>query len=180
MTVTHTSVERPAAIEPHSRPGDPPRILYEGLVAGAIGYAVLAVLIAAWGWARGYSPLHAAALLGGELFYGVTPSPDQPIDPAHVLSYNGAHLAVFLAFGFVMAWLAGLAERIPQGWYLLGTGFLFVAAHVIAFPLWFDETVRSVLPAGVMATVTTLAFAAMAGWLLREHPGVRAAAHEPD
>ena len=180
MAVTGMPLARPVGLGPRAEAGDPPRIVYEGLVGAVIGYGVLALLIALWSWSRGHSPLYDGALLGANLFFGATPAPDAPIEPAHLLAYNGAHLVVFVLFGFALAWLAGVAERIPQGWYLLGVGFLFVVVHVAALPVWFDERVLAELPAGVMALATALSFLAMAVWLLREHPGLRAGAHEPD
>ena len=181
MAVTEMGVSRPVAVgETRAEPGDPPRIVYEGLVAGAIGYAVVALLVALWSWSRGHSPFYDAALLGGNLFFGVTPVPEAPIEPAYVLAYNGAHLLVFVVFGFAMAWLAEIGERIPQGWYLMGLSFLFVVVHIAAYPVWFDAQVRAELPVGLIALATTLSFGAMAWWLLREHPALRAGAHEPD
>ena len=181
MAISEIRHARPIGLAGARAPaGDPPRILYEGLLAGVIGYAVLALLLALWSWSRGHSPLYAAALLGADLFGGTTPASDAAIELALVLAYNGAHLLVFLAFGFAMAWLAGVAERIPQGWYLTGIGFLFVVAHIAAYPAWFDAQVRAALPGGVIALATSLSFLAMGAWLLLEHPALRDGAHEPD
>ncbi|HEX6588782.1 MAG TPA: hypothetical protein VF039_07145 [Longimicrobiales bacterium] len=175
-----SSSSETAAAGKRAAPGDPPALLFDGLIAGFIGYAVVGVTLAAWSWSRGHSPLHDADLLGAALFFDGAAASPGAIDPAHVLAYNGAHLLVFAAFGIFMAWLAEQAERIPNGWYLFGIGFLFVMVHVAAVPLWFDETVQAEIPLAIVALATTLALLAMSLWLLREHPALRTEAHEPE
>ncbi len=156
------------------------RLLTEGLFAGLIGYAVLALLLMAASVVDGRSPFYFAALLGTDLFYGPATTRDVAIAAGPVFAYNGVHLLVFLLTGVFMAWLAGLAERAPQGWYLMGTLFVFVVAHVLAVPAWFHAPVREALSLWLVVGSTTVAAAAMTAYLWRAHPGLRASMHEPD
>jgi putative Ca2+/H+ antiporter (TMEM165/GDT1 family) len=179
MSVTPMSTGEPVATVV-AVPDDPPRLLYEGLIAALIGYAVLAVVVASWSQWQGHSPFYIAGLLGADLFFGTTPAPGTAVNPAHVIAYNGAHLLVFGVIGFVMAGLAALTERMPQGWYVFGIGFLFATFHIAVFPVWFGPAVREQLPVVVIALATAVAFLAMALWLLRQHPALRRGASLPD
>lgn len=156
------------------------RLLTDSLIAGLIGYATVAVFFMLAGVLTGRSPLYVASLLGSHLFYGGVPAGEVAIEPGPVLAYNGLHLLVFLAGGLFMAWLADLSERLPHGWYLMGTAGLFVAAHVLVLPFWFDPEVQAVLSLWLVLVATTVASLAMAAYLWLTHPGIRAQMHEPD
>lgn len=149
------------------------RFLLEGVAAGLIGYATVAILWAAFNLAQGRSVFYTAALLGADLFYGLETPSDLVVAPAPVIAYNGVHLLAFLAAGFFMRWLAGLAERIPEGWYLVVVVFLVVMPHVFGLPIWFDAPIRAELPFAYVVFTTSLAALAMGGFLLAAHPRLR-------
>ncbi|MFW6330134.1 MAG: hypothetical protein ACOC3J_00275 [Gemmatimonadota bacterium] len=150
------------------------RFMIDGLVAGLIGYATVAAFFALLNLLQGRSIFYTAALLGADLFYGLDDPADLTITAGPVLAYNGLHLLAFLIVGALMAWLTRLAERIPQGWYLVGTAFLLVMAHVFGLPIWFDPPVRAAIPLWLVVAASSLAAFAMAAYLIAAHPRLRA------
>lgn len=150
------------------------RFFLESMVAGLVGYAVVALLFAGLNLFQGRSVFYTAALLGADLFYGLERPSELVIGPGPVLAYNGVHLLAFIAAGFFMRWLAGLAERIPQGWYLVVVLFLIVMPHVFGLPVWFEDPVVAEIPLWYVVVATSLAALAMGGVLLAVHPRLRA------
>jgi hypothetical protein len=142
-------------------------------MTGLIGYAVVALFFAVDSVLAGRPPLFTASLLGSALFPALRGT------EAAAIAYNAVHLLTFVAAGVFMAWLAALAERAPQAWYPAALVLLFVGAHVLAVPIWFADDVSAALPLRVVAGVTIVAAAAMAAFLWRARPGLRAGAHEP-
>lgn len=144
------------------------RLLTNGLLTGAIGYAVIVVFFAAVNIVQGHSPLLTAAVLGSALLG----EPSTSIAAAPVAVYNGLHLVVFLVLGMSAAWIAGLVERRPQLWYL----FLFLG--VFAFFHLFGAVAALAAPAGSALSLSLvlvgslLAVAAMSAWLWWAYPGL--------
>lgn len=149
------------------------RILTEGLYAGVLGYGVVAVVIAALDVASGRSPFHTVALPGSVLFFGLRDASELVIRPGPVLAFNGVHMLLFPLFGAFMAWLASLAEKGEQMWYLSLGLFLFVLPHVLGLPIWFRATVRQSVPLWSVALATAVSSIVMAGYLLHAHPRLR-------
>jgi hypothetical protein len=148
------------------------RIARDGVIAGLIGYGAIAVMLAVLSVARGNSPLHLATLIGSTLFPGT--------GSAAFAAYNLLHLTVFLAVGLFLSASASLSERAPQAWYPMVVLVMFVGGHIIAAPFWFDAGVQAELPLWGVAALTLLAALPMGAFLWSRHPGIRAAAHEPD
>jgi hypothetical protein len=144
------------------------RLLTNGLLTGAIGYAVIVAFFAAVNILQGHSPLFTAAVLGNALLG----EPSTSIAAAPVAVYNGLHLVVFLVLGMSAAWIAGLVERRPQLWYLL----LFLG--VFAFFHLFGAVAMLAAPAGnsvslsLVLVASLLAVAGMSTWLWRAYPGL--------
>jgi len=134
-----------------------------GLVAGFIGFAASAGLLAIVGLAEGGTPFLIPAMLGSAVFFSGAAS----TEAAAVLAYNGLHLVTFVALGVALAGMVRLAARERDGWYPLSLGFLFVAVHALALPLLFTDVVDAVLPVWLLLVTTVLTFAAMAAWLIR-------------
>ena len=155
-------------------PRDKGRILTEGLFAGVIGYGVVLLVVSAFDILGGRSPFHTVATLGSVLFFGLREPSELVIWAGPVLAYNGAHLLVFLLFGWFMAWLTSLAERGEQMWYVSLVAFLIVAPHVIGLPIWYTTPLRQVVSIWGVLTATTLAALAMTIYLWRAHPRLRA------
>jgi hypothetical protein len=154
------------------------RFVLESIALGFVGYGVVALLFVLLNLVQGRSIFYTAALLGADLFYGLE-SPDQlTIAAGPVLAYNGVHMLGFLAAGFFMRWIGGLAERVPQGWYLLVLLVLIVMPHVFGLPLWFEGPIRAELPFWYVVFATSLAALAMGAVLLALHPRLRASMSE--
>jgi hypothetical protein len=93
-----------------ARPGAP--ILREGIVAGVIGAAVVALWFLVFDIARG-RPLLTPALLGTAVFQGAS-SPSEPsVALGPVLGYTLLHVLAFIAFGVIAASVITASEREP-------------------------------------------------------------------
>lgn len=141
------------------------RFLVPGLVAGAIGYAVVVAFFTIIDLAQGRSPFFTAAVLGSALL-GL---PSTTISAAPVAVYNGLHLLVFLALGEAAAWLASVVQRRPQLWYLLLSLAVFTFFHL------FGAVAGLAAPGGAISlplvlVAGLLAVIAMGAWLWRAYP----------
>src|SRR5215216_5874881 len=81
------------------------RTLQVGLIAGIIGYAVVAVFFASTSRLAGHSSFDIAALLRGTLFFGTHQGPSEMTVTGPVFAYSGPRLVTFLAAGVFIAWL---------------------------------------------------------------------------
>ncbi|MBI4538509.1 MAG: hypothetical protein HY704_03225 [Gemmatimonadetes bacterium] len=146
------------------------RVLLEGLITGFIGYVVVALFYAVWNVLAGRSVFYTAALLGAKLVQGGPEATPVAVTPPAVIAYNGIHLFVFLALGFVAAWLLFEAERYPRFWYpvffLFIAGFIYSVAAVLVFaaPLAESSFWWSVAGANALAAL------AMGAYLRHAHP----------
>jgi hypothetical protein len=95
-------------------------VLSEGIVAGMLGAAAVAVWFLAIDWIHG-EPLRTPILLGTELLRQSSPA-------AAVLLYTLVHLVAFVVFGVVAAFLIAGAEREPMLVFLVV--ILFTAFEV--------------------------------------------------
>jgi hypothetical protein len=126
-----------------ARPGAP--IFREGIVAGLIGAAVVALWFLLFDIARG-RPLLTPALLGAAVFQGATSPSDLPVALGPVLGYTVLHVLVFVAFGVIAATVIAASEREPT----------LVIAVVVLFACFeaFFLGVVGVLGRGVTDTLT--------------------------
>ncbi len=160
-------------------------VLWQGMIAGLIGYATVAIVLAVVNVIAGRSPFYTAALLGGGVFYGVRDLSAVAVWPGAVLAYNGFHLLLFLALGMFAAWLAQIAERGPHLWYVGVTFFVLVAFHVFGMMFLLPPALRPVMLVWSALASGVLASALMALYLVMIHPMIREemrdfAAHDPD
>jgi hypothetical protein len=165
--------------QPGSASGVPEGIWASGLIAGFIGYAVVALFFAVASVLGGRSPFHIAALFGEAIFFAGR-NGEGVVRGDAVLAFNGVHLAVSMAAGLFMAWLTTIVERTVHGWYLGVSLLLYIGAHVIVVPIWFDEQVRLDVSLWLVTVATIVAALAMGTYLWKTHPDLRAAMHEPD
>src|SRR5256885_796754 len=86
-------------------------VLREGIVAGLIGAAVVAVWFLFFDIARG-RPFLTPGLLGAAVFQGVTNPTGLEITVANVVGYTLIHGLAFIAFGVVAPSLSGR----PSSW----------------------------------------------------------------
>ena len=101
-------------------------VLREGIVAGLIGAAIVAVWFFVFDLARG-RPFLTPGILGTYVFYGA----DTPIGPSlgAVLGYTVIHGLAFVSFGVVAATMMAMSEREPA----LFIGFIVLFACFEAF-----------------------------------------------
>jgi len=149
------------------------QVFSQGMVAGLVGYAVVALTFAIANVLMGRSPFHTAALLGGAAFYGLTDPARLVIGPGPVFAYNGFHLVVFLALGVATSWLAYFSERGPHFWYIGAVLMLFVAFHLFGAFLFLTEGVRAAISPWMLILAGFLAMAAMSAYLVWVHPALR-------
>lgn len=149
------------------------RIIGQGAVAGVLGYLIVAAIFAIVNLATGQSPFRTAAELGAALFYGARDPASVAVTPAYVFAYNGAHLFVFLVFGFAAAALASLADRGAQLWYVALFFFLFVSFHLIAGVQALAVPMQQAISAPMVWVAGIAAALVMAGYLVWTHPTLR-------
>jgi hypothetical protein len=138
-------------------------VLREGIVAGILGGAVVAVWFLLYDAVR-LRPLHTPALLGATVLQGLR-------DPEHliprldvVVGYTVFHFAVFALFGIGVATLLHAAEREPR--ILLGLFILFLCFQVFFFGFLeaLDVHLAGVLPwwnvaiGNLLASVTMIMY----------------------
>lgn len=136
-------------------------VIGEGIVAGLVGAAVVALWYLAYDLAHG-APLRTPTLLGGVLFGGAVSAPESA-QPALVLAYSAVHLVAFALFGTALAGLFALADREPV--VLFGV-FMLLCCLQVAFVFllrvmaeWALEPIPwwSILAANLLATAGMLA-----------------------
>ena len=136
-------------------------VLREGIVAGLIGAAVVAVWFFVYDLARG-RPFYTPGLLGAFVFYGAdTPTPVAPALGA-ILGYTVLHGLAFIAFGVIAASLMAVSEREPAlfvGFIILFAcfeAFFFAMVQVFGLSKTGELTWWSVLIGNLLASVAML------------------------
>jgi hypothetical protein len=146
-------------------------VVREGIVAGIIGAAVVAVWFLAFDIARG-KPLLTPSLLGAAVFYGVNNPIGLQISVGTILGYTLIHGLAFIAFGLVAATVISFTEREPS---LIIAVFILFAAFEMFFLGVVGALGRSVLGALVWWSILVgnlLAAIAMLVYFLKRHPGL--------
>ena len=144
-------------------------VVREGLMAGAIGAAIVAGWFLFLDVARG-APLLTPALLGAAVFHGVTSPADLAITPGSVVGYTVLHVLAFVAFGIVAASLLAASEQEPPAF--IAFVVLFAAFEVFFFAALgaFGRSLLGALVWWAIFTGNLLASAGMLWFLLRAHP----------
>ena len=89
------------------------RYLREGIIAGFIGAAIVAVWFLIYDAARG-RPFRTPALLGAATFQGVGDTAAVPTATHLVVQYTVLHGVVFALIGVLIAYLIVSAQRQPS------------------------------------------------------------------
>lgn len=148
--------------------GERTSVLREGIVAGCIGAAVVAVWFLAFDLARG-KPFLTPALLGNVVFYGVNNPTGLAISAGPVLGYTLIHGLAFIAFGVIAASLVAASEREPA--LLIAVVILFACFE--AFFIGLEGALgQSIVGALVLWSVLIgnfLAAVAMLAYFLTRH-----------
>jgi uncharacterized membrane protein YphA (DoxX/SURF4 family) len=153
--------------------GTPRPLVREGVIAGLIGAAVIAV----WFFFVDIitrQPLFTPATLGRGMLSIFGPVPADQSTVFLVLSYTVFHVAAFMLVGLVAAMIVSFANREPS--ILLGFVVLFAAIEVGFYA--FVGLLQQATPLGSLAWYNVmignlLAAAAMGTYLLRAHPVLR-------
>lgn len=144
----------------------------EGLVAGAIGAATIALWFLVVDTING-RPLYTPAVLGTALFQwgaGLASLESLPISLEMVLMFTWVHGLIFLIIGGAASWLLRFAEQNSD----LGFGvlllFVMFEYGFVAVNALFAEAVLHALAWPAILLGNLLAAAAMAGYFWRRHP----------
>jgi hypothetical protein len=148
------------------------RIMLDGLIAGFIGYATIAVFYGAVGLVTGAGVFRTAGILGSALFYGARDG-QLVAGPGPVFAVNGLHLLVMFALGAGAAWLVAKTERHPTFWYPVFLLFLsaFIVNYVAVLVLLTE--VGHLVPWWSSAVANLLAAMGMGAYLWWAHPRLR-------
>jgi hypothetical protein len=144
------------------------RVAREGLVAGLLGAAVVALWFLIHDLAAG-QPLRTPALLGAAVLEGLRDPIAVAITPRLVLQYSLIHGATFVLFGWAAAGLLALADREPRLIFVFVMLFccfeVFFFALIAVLAEWLFEAIAwwTILAGNLLAAAAMLAF------LFREH-----------
>ncbi|MEX0802519.1 MAG: hypothetical protein WD688_04280 [Candidatus Binatia bacterium] len=148
------------------------RVYSEGIVAGLIGAATIAIWFFVVDSVNG-GPLHTPMVLGSTIFgrtASVATMGELPISFEIVFMYNWVHALVFCAIGGIASKLIDLAEDDAN----LGFGvlLLFVVFEFgfLAAAFLYAEPVLQALAWPAVLVGNLLAAGAMAGYFWRRHP----------
>jgi hypothetical protein len=170
-----TRIGAPTAVPTTASTPDTARLYGEGIIAGVIGAATVAVWFFVVDLFNG-RPFYTPTVLGTALFQRGAPLPDMAtlrVSLEMVLMFTWVHGLAFAAIGGLAARLLGMAERNPSiGFGILLLFVVFEAGFTIAAMLFAEPTLKALTwPAVLVANL--LAAAAMAGYLRLRHPTLR-------
>ena len=151
-------------------PGDR-SVLREGIVAGLIGAAVVAIWFFVFDLARG-KPFITPTLLGSMVFFGVkTPVGLDPM-PGPIIGYTILHGLAFIAFGIVAATMMAMSEREPA--LFIAFVILFACFEVFFFGLLsvLGRAAQAALVWWSVLIGNLLATVAMLWYFFRAHGGL--------
>jgi hypothetical protein len=146
-------------------------VLREGIVAGLIGAAVVALWFLLFDFARG-KPLYTPTLLGRALFYGVRDAAGVEMSVGAVLGYTIIHGLAFIAFGVIAASVMSVSEREPAVFVAFVILFACFEVFVLGVVGALGQSLLGALVWWAILVGNLLASAAMLWYLAREHPGL--------
>ena len=152
---------------------DVTRLYQEGLIAGLVGAATVALWFLLIDSIQG-RPLYTPTVLGAALFHrGAAPWLDAVPNLEMVLMFTWVHGLAFIVVGGVVARLLAVAERQPN----LGFGvlmlFVLFEFGFIAVAMLFAEPVLRALAWPAILVANLLAATTMGGYFWLRHPNLR-------
>jgi hypothetical protein len=155
----------------HALLGPWTEVVREGVAAGIIGAAAVAIWFLVYDTAMG-RPFYTPALLGAAILKGLRDPNALHIAPAVVLGYSVVHGAAFVLFGILAAVLLAAAEREPV--LLLAVFVLFTCFEVFFFGLIkiVDEALLRSLGWWTIFVGNLLAAITMLAYFWRRHAGL--------
>jgi hypothetical protein len=147
-------------------------VLREGIVAGLVGAAIVAVWFLVYDTAAG-RPLYTPALLGAALLNGLRDPEALHISADVILGYTVLHGAAFVLFGLLAAVLIAATEREPA--LMLAVFVLFTCFEVFFFGLVtvLDEELVKALGWWTIFVANILAATGMLAYFRARHRGLR-------
>jgi hypothetical protein len=157
---------------PTAQPFDTTRVFQEGIVAGLLGAATIALWFFLLDGLAG-RPLHTPTVLGTALFRrgaGLASPETLAVSLEMVLMFTWVHAMAFAVLGGVASWLLGLAERHPS--FGFGVLLLFVVFQFafVAAAMIFAAPVLKILTWPAILVANLIAAAVMAAYFWRRHP----------
>jgi hypothetical protein len=150
------------------------RMYEEGLVAGLLGAAVIAIWFLVLDTAAG-RPFHTPTILGTAIFRGGQGlgSPETvPVSFEMVLLYTWVHALVFCVLGGVAARLLAVADRQPNAGFGILLIFVVFEFGFLVVTLFFAEPVLRALTWPAILGGNLLAAVAMGTYFWRRHPNL--------
>jgi hypothetical protein len=147
------------------------RIVREGIVAGLIGAAAVALLILIFDIASG-APLQSPAILGSAILKGIRDPSLVIVSAGPVVGYTILHGLGFIAVGLIAAFLVASAEREPAMVLALLIFFAAFEVFFLALIAFWALPVLGVLAWWEILAGNLVASAAMLYYFHRCHPGL--------
>ena len=172
---TGATTERASHTEESSRASrDVTRLYQEGLVAGLVGAATVALWFLIVDSIQG-RPLYTPTILGAALFHRGAAAPwlDTMPNFEMVLMFTWVHGLAFVVVGGIVARLLALAERQPSAGFGVLMLFVFFEFGFIAAAMLFAAPVLHALAWPAILVANLLAAAAMGGYFWLRHPNLR-------
>ena len=141
------------------------RYFREGVIAGLIGAALVAVWFLIYDAARG-RPFRTPALLGAATFEGVTNPSTVPTAAHLVLPYTVLHGVVFAMIGVLIAYLIVSAQREPSRVLMLFIALMCFEIAFLAVVTWLAHPVLDELAWWAILVANALAAGGMLLYLL--------------
>ena len=171
--------------QPHATTTPPPtaappapdasRLYQEGILAGVVGAATIAVWFFIVDLVSGRL-LYTPTVLGTALFRrgAGLESPDTlPVSMEMVLMFTWVHVLAFAVIGGIAAWLLAAAERNPNiGFGILLLFVVFEAGFTVAAMVFASPVLRALAWPSIFVA-NLLAAAAMGGYFWLRHPHLR-------
>lgn len=159
-------------VPPASPTTETSKLYQEGIVAGVIGAATIAIWFLILDTIKG-RPLYTPMVLGTALFRGreALASPESlPVSFEMVLIYTWVHGLVFCVIGGIASRLLASAEKNPNLGFGILLLFVIFTGGFIFVAVVFAEPVLHALTWPAILVGNLLAAAAMGGYFWRRHP----------
>lgn len=146
------------------------RIVENGILAGMLGAAVVAVWFLILDMATRGMPFFTPSLLGSILFAGRDAADVTDLNGAAIFAYTGLHGILFLVAGTLLAALFNELERNPQVGIVLLLLFVTFEAIVWGVGVSIIPALAGVVGAWAILVANVASAVAMFAFLLRRHP----------
>ena len=173
-TQTGATTGHAAHIEEAPRaPLDVTRLYQEGLIAGLVGAATVALWFLIIDVFQG-RPLYTPTVLGAALFGrgAGLPPPGAGPDLGMVLMFTWVHGLAFVVVGGIVARLLAVAERQPSAGFGILMLFVLFEFGFIAGAMLFAQPVLRALAWPAILVANLLAAATMGGYFRLRHPNL--------